>query len=106
MKLLHRVLAVLLCCPSSLILAFAGSVIEVRPDSPIIQQPDKQAAMVLVNTERKLEFADLPAQADRFVPAASIGLPNANYRYRITHRVVSRLPTDREIRLMPGGGRG
>ena len=86
--------------------ALAATVVEVRPDSPIIQQPDKQAASVLIDTERKLAFADLPAQADRFVPAASLGPPDANYRYWITQRIVSKLPTDREIRLMPGGGRG
>ena len=106
MKSLHRVVAVLLFALSLPALVLAGTAVEVRPDSPIIQQPDKNAASVLVDSEHKLEFADLAALSERFVPAASMGPPDANHRYWVTQRVVSQLPTDREIRLMPGGGRG
>ena len=106
MKTLSRVVAVLLItwlCPA---LAAAGNIVEVRPDSPIIQLPDKSAASVLADPERKLEFADIREQGDRFEPAASIGPPGASNRYWVRQRILSQLPTDREIRLMPGGGRG
>ena len=106
MKTLHRVVAVLLAALLFPTLAAAAAAVEVRPDSPIIQLPDKSAAAVLVDVERKLDFADISNMPDRFQPAASMGPPDANHRYWVKQRILSKLPTDREIRLMPGGGRG
>ncbi len=106
MKTLPRVVAVLLLSLLCPLAAYPAAVVEVRPESPVIQQPDKNAASVLVDSERKLEFIDIRGLADRFVPAASLGPPDAMSRYWVMQRIVSKLPTDREIRLMPGGGRG
>lgn len=106
MKTLPRVVAVLLLSLLCPLAAHAAAVVEVRPESPIIQQPDKNAASVLVDSERKLEFIDIRGLADQFAPAASLGPPDAKSRYWVMQRIVSKLPTDREIRLMPGGGRG
>lgn len=80
--------------------------VEVRPESPVIQSPDKATASVLEDREHTLDFAAVFAQPDRFVPAAQMGPPNANSRYWVAQRIRSQLPTDREVRLMPGGGRG
>ncbi len=106
MKTLPRVVAVLLLSLLFSLVARAAAVVEVRPESPLIQQPDKSAASVLVDSERKLEFIDIRGLADQFVPAASLGPPDAKSRYWVMQRIASKLPTDREIRLMPGGGRG
>ncbi len=106
MKTLPRVVAVLLLSLLFSLVARAAAVVEVRPESPLIQQPDKSAASVLVDSERKLEFIDIRGLADQFVPAASLGPPDAKSRYWVMQRSASKLPTDREIRLMPGGGRG
>ncbi len=106
MKTLPRVVAVLLLSLLFSLVVRAAAVVEVRPESPLIQQPDKSAASVLVDSERKLEFIDIRGLADQFVPAASLGPPDAKSRYWVMQRIASKLPTDREIRLMPGGGRG
>ena len=73
MKTLSRVVALQLAWLLPLLLssllyplmAMAGSVVEVRPDSPIIQLPDKNAASVLIDADRKIEFDDLRGLADR-----------------------------------------
>ena len=106
MKTVSRIVAVVLIALLYPALAAASDVVEVRPDSPIIQPPDKDAASVLTDPGRTLEFADIREMGDRFVPAARMGPPDANHRYWVMQRVHSLLPTDREIRLMPGGGRG
>ncbi len=80
--------------------------VEVRPDSPVIQLPDKATASVLEDRGHTLDLAAVRALAGRFVPAAQMGPPDANSRYWVAQRIRSQLPTDREIRLMPGGGRG
>ncbi len=87
--------------------AEATPVVEVRPDSPVIQMPDKRTAFVLEDRERNIDFADARALTERFVPASQMGPPDANIRYWIVQRIHSQWPTDREIRLLPGGsGRG
>ncbi len=81
--------------------------VEVRPDSPVLQMPDKRTAFVLEDRERKFDLADARALSDRFVPATQMGPPDANIRYWIMQRIHSQWPTDREIRLIPSGsGRG
>jgi serine phosphatase RsbU (regulator of sigma subunit) len=106
MNTLHRVVIVLLFSLLMPTLAAAGTAVEVRPDSPIIQLPDKGAAAVLIDAGRTLAFADIREMPDRFLSAASLGPPDAHHRYWVTQRILSKLPTDREIRLLPGGGRG
>ncbi len=106
MKTLPRVVAVLVVTVLFPLLAVAGDAVEVGADSPVIQLPDKRAAAVLEDPAHTLEFAEVRALADRFVPADHMAAPNPDSRYWIRQRVHSLLPTDRELRVMPGGGRG
>lgn len=93
MKTLPRVVAVLLLSLSIPLAAHAGAVVEVRPDSPIIQPPDKRTATVLEDREGRLSFAEAHAQAERFIPADRTGPPDGNSRYWIAQRIQSHLPT-------------
>ncbi len=106
MKTMHCALALLwlaLVCSTH---AIAGDAVEVLPSSPVIQAPDKSRALVLEDRERSFAFEQVRMMDGQFTPADRMAPPNAVSRYWVVQRIQSRLPTDREIRLMPGGGRG
>ncbi len=102
--LLEWLLVSLLLVLLSPLVAHAGMVVDIRPDSPIIQPPDKRAASVLEDRDGTLSFADAREQSARFIPADKMGPPNGNSHYWIAQRIQSHLPIDREILLLPGGG--
>ncbi len=106
MKALPRAVAVLLFTLLIPVLAVAGHAVERTTDSPVIQLPDKGSAFVLEDPAHKLALADVRALDDRFVPADQLGAPNPNSSYWIRQQVHSQLPSDRALRVMPGGGRG
>ena len=85
--------------------AFASPGMEITPSSPVINRMPASAAMVLADPQGSLTPAQVLQRSAEFMPASGMPKPDPAVTYWVMQSVISRLDEDREIRVVPTGGR-
>lgn len=85
--------------------AFALPSLEVTAASPLILRAPASAAMVLQDPRGSLSLAQVLQKKGEFRPASDMPKPDSSTAYWVMQSLESRLAEDREIRVVPSGGR-